>query len=63
MKRWLIYDYANSKETFKMYKKVIKSNNSDESKKEYNKMFVLRDLKLRDMDEGHSPHYRNSPLT
>lgn len=63
MKRWLIYDYANSKETFKMYKKVIKSSNSDESKKEYNKMFVLRDLKLRGMDEEHNPTSRTSPLT
>ena len=34
-----------------MYKKIIKSNNSDESKKESNKMFVLRDLKLRPYDK------------
>lgn len=27
MKKWLIYDYYNRKESFKMYKKIIKSNN------------------------------------
>lgn len=31
--------------------------------KEYNKMFVLRDLKLRGMDEEHNPTSRTSPLT
>lgn len=46
MKKWLIYNYAESKETFKMYKKVIKSNNNDESRKELNKKFVLKDLGL-----------------
>lgn len=55
MKRWLIHDYANSKEAFKMYKKILKSNNSDAKKKELNKMFVLRDLRLKQHqgeDEG-----------
>lgn len=42
MKRWLIYDYANRRETIKMYKKVLKSNNSEVDKKAANRLFVLR---------------------
>ena len=44
MKKWLIYDYYNRKESFKMYKKIIKSNNQEQSKKAYNRMFILHDL-------------------
>ena len=46
MKRWLIFDYENRKEKFKMYKKVIKSNNSQSNMKEFNRMFIIKDLKL-----------------
>ena len=46
MKRWLIYDYDNRKEVFKMYKKVIKSNNQEADRKAYNRMFVLKELGL-----------------
>lgn len=42
LKRWLIFDYANRRETIKMFKKVLKSNNSDEDKKAANRLFVLR---------------------
>ena len=46
MKNWLIYDYANRKETIKMYKKVLKSNNSEVDKKAANRLFVLREMEL-----------------
>ena len=46
MKKWLIYDYHNRKEGFKMYKKIIKSNNQEEDKKAYNRLFILNDLAL-----------------
>jgi len=46
MKRWLIYDYDNRKETIKMYKKVLKSNNTDEDKKDANRLFILREMEL-----------------
>ena len=41
MKRWLIHNYAQSKEVFKMYKRIIKSNNTLYTQREYNKLFIL----------------------
>jgi hypothetical protein len=46
LKRWLIYDYDNRKESFKIYKKVIKANNLDLDRKSHNRMLVLRNLQL-----------------
>ncbi len=33
MKKWLIYNYAENKETFKMYKRVLKPNSTEEGRK------------------------------
>lgn len=46
MKKWLIFDYANRRETIKMYKKVLKSNNSEMDKKDSNRLFILREMEM-----------------
>ena len=50
MKKWLIYDYENSQKRYKMFKRVIKSNNLAENRKEENRRFVLKELKLDHLD-------------